>query len=42
MSLQQIMLGKLYQNMQKNEIGSLPNTTLKNKLKTDQRPKHDS
>ena len=34
--------GKLDQNMQKNEGGSLPNTTLKNKLKTDQRPKHDS
>ena len=33
-SLQQIMLGKLDQNMQKNEGGSLPNTTLKNKLKT--------
>lgn len=34
--------GQLDQNMQKNRVGSLPNMTLKNKLKTNQRPKHDS
>ena len=38
-SLQQMVLGKLDGNMQKNETGSLSYTTHKNKLKMDERPK---
>ena len=38
-SLQQMMLGKLDSDMQKNEPGPLSYTIHKNKLKMDERPK---
>ena len=38
-SLQQMVLGKLDSNMNKNETGPLSYTTHKNKLKMDERPK---
>ena len=38
-SCQQMVLGKLDSNMQKNELGPLPYTISKNKLKMDERPK---
>ena len=38
-SCQQMMLGKLDSNMQKNETGPLSYTKHKNKLKMDERPK---
>ena len=38
LSLQQLVLGKLDSHMQKNETGSFPYTTHKNRLKTDERP----
>ena len=38
-SLQQVVLGKLDSNMQKNKLGPLSYTTNKNKLKMDERPK---
>ena len=37
---QQVVLGKLDSNMQKNEPGPLSYTLHKNKLKMDERPKH--
>ena len=37
-SLQQVLLGKLDSNMQKNEPGPLSYTIHKNKLKMDERP----
>ena len=38
-SLQQMVLGKLGSNMQKNKSGSLSYTIHKNKFKIDERPK---
>ena len=38
-SLQQMVLGKLYSNMQKNETGPLSYTIHKNKFKMDEKPK---
>ena len=38
-SLQQVMLGKLDSNIQKNETGLLSHTTHKNKFKVDERLK---
>ena len=38
-SVQQMVLGKLHIHIQKNEVGSLPNTTYKSQLKMDQGPK---
>ena len=38
-SLQQMVLGKLDSNMQKNKTGPLSYTVHKNKLKMDKRPK---
>ena len=38
-SLQQIVLGKLDSNMQKNETGPLSYTIHQNKFKMDERPK---
>ena len=38
-SLQQVVLGKLDSNMQKNEPGPLSHSIHKNKLKTNERPK---
>ena len=40
-SLQQMVLGKLDSEMQKNEPGPLSYTILKNKLKMDERPKYE-
>ena len=39
-SLQQMVLGNLDSDMQKNEPGPLSCTIYKNKLKIDERPKH--
>ena len=39
-SFQQMVLGKLDTHMEKNEVGHIPYTIYKNKLKMDQRPKH--
>ena len=39
-SLQQMVLGKLNNYMQKNETGPLSYTTHKNKLKMDENPKY--
>ena len=39
-SLQQVVLGKLDSNVQKNEPGPFSYTTHKNKLKMNERPKH--
>ena len=41
-SLQQMVLGKLDSEMQKNEPGPLSYTILKNKLKMDERPKYET
>ena len=40
--LKQMVLGGLYSDMQKNEMGSLSYTLHKNKFKTDERPKCDT
>ena len=39
--LQQMVLGKLDDHMQKNEIGPFPHTTLKDRLKMNERPQHE-
>uniref|UniRef100_A0ABI7YX85 Uncharacterized protein n=1 Tax=Felis catus TaxID=9685 RepID=A0ABI7YX85_FELCA len=41
-SLQQMILGKLDSNMQKNETGPLSYTIHKNKFKMDERPKYET
>ena len=41
-SLQQMVLGKLDGNMQKNETGPLSLTTHKNKFKMNERPKWET
>ena len=40
--IQQVVLGKLDIKIQKNEVGPLPYTMYKNKLKMEQRPKYKS